>query len=441
LSTWSRARLAFSILTCEGLFATLRERMQYAPPPERLPVVPDRVPELGLPRCYDYAGALHVHSTYSDGIGTVSQIAQAGNEAGLDFVLLCDHSSLEAQEAGEDTWHGRTLIMVGAEITTLQGHLLALNVPDSFLPVSDDAETAQRAIQECGGFGFIALPCDLKDHWCDFSQRWPGIGLEIFNMGAIARTKINLLGLVLIWVRYHSERPQRAFHLVASRPSSEIHLWDRLTAPPLPGQPAVPVVGIGSVDAHAVMRFGGRDYPYPTYTQIFRTMRTHIVTPQPFSYTESSSDRAIVHQALAAGHCYMSYDNYADPTGFTFEASPLTPNVEEAPAMMGDSVVLGRQDSSCLLTIQVPRTRSLTRLYHNGRLVKAARGGRLTYHATLPGVYRAEVYLYQLRIGNVCLGAKPWIFSNPIYLQPSPVLADSVLGTDSQTTASLPQHP
>ena len=23
-----------------------------------------------------------------------------------------------------------------------------------------------------------------------------------------------------------------------------------------------------------------------------------------------------------AGHCYMAYDNYADPTGFCFEAGP-----------------------------------------------------------------------------------------------------------------------
>ena len=35
-----------------------------------------------------------------------------------------------------------------------------------------------------------------------------------------------------------------------------------------------------------------------------------------------------------------------------------------------------------------------------------------------PGVYRVEVYLYKHRLGNLCLSAKPWIFSNPIYVQP-----------------------
>ncbi len=401
----------------------------------------DEVPMLGVPRCYDYAGALHVHSTYSDGIGTVNEIAKAGNDAGLDFVLLCDHSSLEAQQAREDGWHGRTLMMVGVETTTESGHLLALNVPDDFLPVSDVADVAQKAIQESGGFGFVALPCDLKDHWQDFSQRLEGIGLEVFNMGAIGRTKINLLGLILILIRYRSADPQRAFDLIASRPSREIKLWDSLTAPKHQDQPAVPVVGIGSVDAHAIMRFGGRNYPIPTYPQIFRTMRTHIVTLNPFSYTDGNADKSLVHQALAAGNCYMSYDNYADPTGFIFEASPQDPSTDEYPALMGDSVVLSPEENAYLLTVRVPRTRSLTRLYRNGRLVAAARGGQLTYPATEPGVYRAEVYLYKHRVGSLCLGAKPWIFSNPIYVQPCPVSSSPVPSKDASSAAPAPQHP
>jgi hypothetical protein len=58
------------------------------------------------------------------------------------------------------------------------------------------------------------------------------------------------------------------------------------------------------------------------------------------------------------------------------------------------------------------------RLYRNGVLVASARGGRLEYEATEPGAYRVEVFLYRRRLGNLCFGAKPWIFSNPIYLQP-----------------------
>ncbi len=443
---WSRVRLYLSILSCEGLFATLRERVQFAPPQPELnkPGAKPGAKEerggktLGMPRFYDYAGALHVHSTYSDGAGTVEEIAAAANRAGLDFVVLCDHSSLQAKTDGKDGWRGRTLVLIGTEITTDGGHLLALGVPESFLPAPHDAEPAQTAIQQSGGLGFVALPCDLKDHWRDFSRMQDGIGLEVFNLSAIARTKINLPGLVEVWRRYKSRDPQKAFHMVAARPAPELRLWDKLTAAPEPGRPARRVVGIASLDAHAVMKFARRSYPFPTYEETFRTLRTHLLMAEPLSYGEplrksirekdEAKDEALVQQSLALGHCYMAYDNYADPTGFTFEAKPAEAAAGQTmpvipAAFMGDALTFPAQTASgaaaFVLTAQAPRTRSLVRLYHDGRLVAAARGGRLDYAVRAPGVYRIEVFLYRRRLGSLCFGAKPWIFSNPIYVQPA----------------------
>ena len=424
---WSRVRLYLSILTCEGLFATLRERVQYAPPQPRRSSAEERGgATLAMPRFYDYAGALHIHSTYSDGAGTVKEIAEAANRAGLDFLVLCDHSSLQARTDGQDGWRGRTLVLIGTEITTDTGHLLALGVPESFLPAPHDAEAAQSAIQQSGGLGFVALPCDLKDHWRDFSRMQAGIGLEVFNLSAIARTKINLPALAEVWRRYKSRSPQRAFHMVAARPAPELRLWDKLMAAPEPGQPARRIVGIASLDAHAVMKFARRSYPFPTYEETFRTLRTHLLTSEPFSYGPAlrPKDEALVHTALALGHCYMAYDNYGDPTGFTFEAGPIGIPAGKAPlALMGDSLAFPAASASGLpafvLTAQAPRTRSLVRLYHNGHLIAASRGGRLEHAVREPGVYRIEVFLYRSRIGGLCFGAKPWIFSNPIYVQPA----------------------
>jgi hypothetical protein len=450
---WSRVRLYLSILTCEGLFATLRERIQYAPPPAAKPVPAGRGGQsLGLPRFYDYAGALHIHSTYSDGAGTVGEIAQAANEAGLDFLVLCDHSSLQARADGQDGWRGRTLILIGTEVTTDTGHLLALDVPDDFLPAPHEAVAAQRAIAQSGGLGFVALPCDLKDHWRDFGRLQEGTGLEVFNLSAIARTKINLPALAEVWRRYRGRRPQSAFHLVSARPAPELRLWDRLTAPAQPGLPARRVVGIASLDAHAVMKFARRSYPFPTYEETFRTLRTHLVTARPLSYgeppvgcgkTAREKDDALVHGALQSGHCYMAYDNYADPTGFVFEASPaqIVPNRPPL-ALMGDALTFpaetGASRSAFLLIAQAPRTRSLVRLYKDGRLVAAARGGRLEYAVRAPGVYRVEVFLYKHRVGSLCLGAKPWIFSNPIYVQPAALPAvQAAVGQGGQGAAQI----
>ena len=394
-------------------------------------------------------GALHVHSTYSDGAGTVEEIAAAANRAGLDFLFLCDHSSLQAHIDGKDGWRGKTLMLIGTEITTDTGHLLAFGVPETFLPAPHEAEAAQSAIRQSGGLGFVALPCDLKDHWRDFSRMQDGIGLEVFNLSAIARTKINLPALAEVWRRYKSPTPQRAFHMVAARPAPELRLWDKLMAPSAPGQPARRVVGIASLDAHAVMKFARRSYPFPTYEETFRTLRTHLLTTEPLSYGEAPPDKAprpkdeaLVYRSLALGHCYMAYDNYADPTGFTFEAGPVGIPAGRAPlALMGDALAFPTEAApgvpAFVLTAQAPRTRSLVRLYKDGHLVAAARGGRLDYAVRTPGVYRIEVFLYRRRIGSLCFGATPWIFSNPIYVQPAVLPASTA--SASQTTDSSAQ--
>ncbi len=427
---WSRVRLIISIVTAEGLFATLRERLQVGPAP---PACTE--PRSTRPRAprHDYAGALHIHSTYSDGVGTVEQIAQAANDAGLDYMVLCDHSNLDPLVNHQDGWHGQTLVLAGTEITTNTGHLLALNVPPSFVPAPDNASEAQAAIQAAGGIGFIALPCDLKDHWRNFALHQPGIGLEVFNLSAIARTKISLPGLLLVWLRYNSRHRLRAFHLVAARPTRELALWDRLMLPLDPHGPSRPVVGIASLDAHAVMRFGGRSYPYPTYEESFRTLRTHVVTDKPLSRSprHTEEDKHLVHRALAQGHCFMAYDNYADARGFRFEAL-----VADAPAVqMGDVLTLSGDTGAVRLEVQAPSANALVRLFHNGVIVAAARGGFLSFQARAAGAYRVEVYLYRFHIGDLCCGAKPWIFSNPIYLQPA------ALPTEQAAQAAfVPEH-
>lgn len=436
---WSRVRLIVSILTAEGLFATLRERLQIGPAP---PVSPSPGSASASPPWHDYAGALHIHSTYSDGVGTVEQIAQAANDAGLDYFVLCDHSNLDPLLNHQDGWHGQTLVLAGTEITTDTGHLLALDVPPSFVPAPGNASQAQEAIRAAGGIGFIALPCDLKDHWRNFALHQPGIGLEVFNLSAIARTKISLPALLLVWLRYNSPRRLKAFHLVAARPARELALWDRLMLPLDPQGLSRVVVGIACLDAHAVMRFAGRSYPYPTYEESFQTLRTHVVTPALLSRSPlcAGEDARLVHAALAQGHCFMAYDNYADSRGFRFEAAPAA---ESSGAQMGDALALAPESGGVRLNVQAPSPNALVRLFRNGIVVAAARGGKLSFLAREPGAYRVEVYLYRFHIGDLCFGAKPWIFSNPIYLQPVSVAAETMpqAAFAPEHSASVPFRP
>jgi hypothetical protein len=426
-------KLVLSIVSAEGLWKTWAERFQYASSSRSeltAKVSYDQLP--GLPSYYDYAGASHVHSSHSDGAGSVQEIAAAASQAGLDFVLVTDHNALTAQQLGEDRWYlnGKVLIIVGTEFATDIGYLLAFDAPDDFAPFFGSAEEGQAKIKNSGAYGYIALPCDLKGPWRDPERRAPWIGLEVFNLSCIARTKINLPGFLLAMLRYFGRNPGSVFSLVASRPDEEMRLWDHMLQRAAERDEVMPLA-LGSLDAHAMMKVAGQSYPYPTYEEVFRTLRTHVLTQIPLSNQQSNcaQDQRILHDSLRSGLSYISYDNYEDATGFEF----CLHRAGEMVAQMGDVRVLSSDYDIVpnVLTVRAPRSRSIIRLYRDGKLVASVRGGRLDHAVFENGTYRVEVYLYRYRLQNLCYGAKPWIFSNPIRIKipvgnESPVVDKSI---------------
>lgn len=75
-----------------------------------------------------YRGDSHLHTVYSDGRRTPDQVAAGARAAGLDFIVSTDHNTSSSHgvwgpHAGDDL-----LIVTGEEITTRNGHVLALGV-------------------------------------------------------------------------------------------------------------------------------------------------------------------------------------------------------------------------------------------------------------------------------------------------------------------------
>jgi predicted metal-dependent phosphoesterase TrpH len=54
-------------------------------------------------RLYDVSCLVHVHSTYSDGSATIPELLDDARRAGADALLLTDHDSRGARDAG---WEG-----------------------------------------------------------------------------------------------------------------------------------------------------------------------------------------------------------------------------------------------------------------------------------------------------------------------------------------------
>jgi hypothetical protein len=81
-----------------------------------------------------YRGDCHLHSWYSDGRRTPAEIAALARAAGLDFINTSEHNTHSshahwADQAGDDL-----LIMLGEEVTTRNGHVVALGTdPGTFI--------------------------------------------------------------------------------------------------------------------------------------------------------------------------------------------------------------------------------------------------------------------------------------------------------------------
>jgi len=72
-----------------------------------------------------YRGDCHVHSVHSDGRLTPEQLAPAARRAGLDFIATTEHNHAGAHSAWADAG---LLVILGEEVTTPNGHWLALGI-------------------------------------------------------------------------------------------------------------------------------------------------------------------------------------------------------------------------------------------------------------------------------------------------------------------------
>lgn len=341
------------------------------------------------PPVVETTGVVHCHSTYSDGMGAMHEIRQAADAAGLDFLLMTDHDTLvPLQELGE-AYYRRTLVLYGAEVSPRYNHYLVYNV--TALPsVNETPQDIVDFVAQQGGIGFCAHPYDygskllrLSDYTWHAWECQRITGLEIWNyfsgwVGSTTSLMRMLAGL--FW-----------WPLLTMAPDPRtLAKWDEL------GQRAR-VTGVGGVDAHGIrQRALGVTLVLHPYTRSFRTVRTHLVLPEPFT-GNVDSDRQAVLGALRDGRCYVTNWEQGDPRPFRFAACQGDRWLE-----MGDEASAG--ETTFYAAIGAPADLSLL---HNGHPVARGRGRLLTAKVRDPGVYRLEAR----RRGRA------WTLSNPIYLR------------------------
>jgi hypothetical protein len=336
----------------------------------------------------DLACVVHCHSTYSDGTGTVPQIAAAAARAGADAVLLTDHDTLAARRNGEERWYGTVLVCVGLEVSPRgRNHYLAFGVSEEVDHSGLSPAEVVRAVADAGGIGFAAHPFSRGSERFSRARGIPFEGLDAPGM-----TGIELWSWVTDTAeRLNSVREVARFVVAPERvvdrpPGRNLAAWDALCA-------SRPVVALGGIDAHQIgWRVAGRvPVRLMGYHRSFRHLRTHVLLDRPVC-GHPARDRDAIFAALRVGRCYLAVDSLAPARGFRFGG-------------MGEVV-----DAPFGLSAHVPRPASL-RLLRGGRVLRETQGLSLAFVAEEPGAYRVEALLPAY--GR----QRTWIISNPVYVR------------------------
>lgn len=348
----------------------------------------------------DYKGVIHVHSFLGGhSTGTFAELIAAAKANQLDFVIMTEHpqANFDTSAMTLSGMHDGVRFINGNEVTTANGDRLLL-IPGTQNAATAGTRNTQEIIDEQkrnGGLSFVAYPSE--------SQNWQSTtadGVEVYNLFTNAR---QVKPVVMFFDGLWSYRSfaDLMFADFFSRPETNLRVWDaaegstnkRLVA--IAGNDAHSNVGISLNDSSGEQWVGLKLDPYQ---RSFRVVRTHVLIKKG---TELSGESIL--GALAHGRCYLSFDIFADATGFNF-------SVNGSEAMMGDEISASAQPR---LSVTTPLWARIVFL-KNGNVVYQGIGRTAEFSPDGPGVYRVEAYLDSL---PAPVTGQPWIISNPIYVR------------------------
>lgn len=128
----------------------------------------------------------HVHTADSyDSTATVEAVVAAAAEVGLDGIVVTDHDCIERSRLAVARAADFGLIGIpGVEVSTPDGHLLAIGVSSQPEPDRPLSETVQ-AVRADDGVAVIPHPFQVSRHGASASDIDDCDGIEVFNAHSI----------------------------------------------------------------------------------------------------------------------------------------------------------------------------------------------------------------------------------------------------------------
>jgi hypothetical protein len=331
----------------------------------------------GGPRV-ELRGAYHVHTTASDGRGTLDEVVAAAEQAGLDFVVVTDHNVRFPERAVRI---GRVLVVPGTEVSTPFGHVVALGVPRALTPAERERDPL-GAIAALGGEAVLAHPFHPRRPFTGWGRgAWRGLEI-VSNDTAWHRVlgdrdvgRFVRAALALPW------DGGRAVLALQDDPGDELARFDAELRDARRDRRRPARVLLCSADAHG----------YPSYRAAFEAFSMHV----PVAPTgDAAADAAAVTAALLDGTASCVLDGVAPARHVRLTGSPGALSLH-ADAELGApaELVLLRDGEQVGLLAPDGQERGRA-LFHCGG-------------ACPPGDYRVEVRR----------GGRPWIFTNPVTIE------------------------
>ncbi len=353
---------------------------------------------------YEYAGAVHIHSVYSDGTGKIEDIAKAANDSDLDFILMTDHNTLKSKDDGYEKWLNNVMVIVGYEVNDManKNHYLTFGIDEvigSYQELGNgelgcklSAKEYVKQIKDKGGIGFLAHPdeerMNLPDHppypWIEETDDYTGI--EIWNHMSEWIEGMN-----------ESNKIDRFLHplkSIISPPVKTLKRWDDAAI-------KRQVTGIGGVDAHALKQnvLGFFEVEIFAYKVLFKSIRTHVLIDEPILKNNKAAfekDKNKILEALKYGKCFFANYYNGNPKGFRFfaEFKGMTCNMGDTITSNGENIILrALAPQQCTI-----------KLIHNGNMISENKTMNTAWDIKEKGIYRVECWIAE----------RGWIFSNHI---------------------------
>jgi predicted metal-dependent phosphoesterase TrpH len=135
---------------------------------------------------------IHVHTNHSDGLADVREVLEQAAETDLRVLAITDHDTIEGAleaRALHATKRYPFELLVGCEVSTIWGHVLALGIEQP-IATGMSVEATIQAIHAQGGVAIAAHPYgkwvnsvgkQLERYARGSERRWCFDGLEVFN--------------------------------------------------------------------------------------------------------------------------------------------------------------------------------------------------------------------------------------------------------------------